>query len=180
MRLRDDYFFLGAFFLRTEPWRGACSSRTTTWAMAVFSKLSPSGVFAFRPTQSAGKPSNSATLVRIWGAFGPVVWGGQNQAGIDIGDGVTGLAHALQSFTQEDDRIRALPSRIRRRKQRADIRGGDCPEQSVGDGVQQDIPVGVSAQALVMGKRDPANLQRNPGTKFVGVEDVAYPQARTL
>jgi hypothetical protein len=39
----------------------AFSSSTTTCAMAALSRFSPSGVFAFRPTQSQCSPSNSAT-----------------------------------------------------------------------------------------------------------------------
>src|ERR1039457_52551 len=72
MPFRDDYFFLGAFFLRVGLWRVAFSSSTTTCAIAALSRLSPSGVFAFRPTQSACRPSNSATRVRMTAAWGPI------------------------------------------------------------------------------------------------------------
>ncbi len=97
----------------------------------------------------------------------------QNQAGIDVSHGVTGVAHAFQSFAQEDDGIRAFPSRIGWRKERADVWRRDRPEQRVRDGVEQDVSVGVPAQAFVMRQRDAADLQRNPRAEFMRVEAVA-------
>ncbi len=62
-----DLFFLALFggILR--------SSNTTAWAMAVFSKFNPSGVFAFNPMQSAGTCSSFATCPRIAAACGPIL-----------------------------------------------------------------------------------------------------------
>ena len=81
--------------------------------------------------------------------------------------------HALQRLAQKDDRIRAFPLRVGRRKQRANIGRGDGPEQRVGNGMQQHVAVGVPAQSLVMRQRDAANLQRNARTKFVRIKAVA-------
>ena len=40
---------------------------------------------------------------------------GQNQAGVDVGQGVTRVPHPLQRFAQGEDGIRALPFRIQQR-----------------------------------------------------------------
>jgi len=45
-------------------------------------------------------------------------------------------------------------------------------EQRVGDGVQKNVAIGVTAQAFVMGECDAANLQRNARLEFMGVEAV--------
>ena len=45
----------------------------------------------------------------------------QNQAGIDVSNAVAGVAHAFQSLAQEEDGIRALPFRIGRRKESAEV-----------------------------------------------------------
>jgi len=41
--------------------------------------------------------------------------------------------------------------------------------------VQEDIAVGMSAKAFAVGKRDPADLQRNIGPELVGVPAEANP-----
>src|ERR1700731_2944725 len=50
-----------------------CRNRTTTWAIAALSRLRPSGVFAFSPTQLAGTPKSSETWVRIAAEWGPIL-----------------------------------------------------------------------------------------------------------
>ena len=70
---------------------------------------------------------------------------GEDEAGVEVSDGVAGIVHASQGFAQEDDRIRAFPSGVRRREKRADVGRGHGTEQRVGDGVQQDVAVGVAA-----------------------------------
>jgi hypothetical protein len=43
--------------------------------------------------------------------------------------------------------------------------------------VQQHIAIGVPAEAPIMRQRDTANLQRNPGTKFMRIKPVANSQS---
>src|SRR6266851_1716033 len=65
-------FFLLVFLLVPAFFVMRFSSSTTTCASAALSRLSPSGVFAFSPTQSECTPSNSATRTRITAACGPI------------------------------------------------------------------------------------------------------------
>src|SRR5271170_853115 len=58
--------FLRGFF-------GCFSSNTTACAIAAFSRFSPSGVLAFKPTQSERTPNSFATRARIAAACGPIL-----------------------------------------------------------------------------------------------------------
>src|SRR5260370_41767062 len=97
----------------------------------------------------------------------------QDQTGIHVGDGISSLTHAFQGLAEKDYRVRILPLRVGWGKQRSDIGCGHGSEQRVSDGVEQDIPIGVSAKSQAMGELDAANFQRNSGTELVGVESVA-------
>jgi hypothetical protein len=46
--------------------------------------------------------------------------------------------------------------------------------------VQQHVTIGVPAQSAIVSQRDPANLERNAGTKFMRVKTVADPQEQPL
>ena len=97
----------------------------------------------------------------------------QNQAGIDISNAVTGVAHAFQGFAQKDDGIRALPFRIGRRKENADVWRGNRSEQRIRDGVEKNVAIRVPAESFVMRQRDAADLQGNLWPELVRVEAVA-------
>jgi hypothetical protein len=105
--------------------------------------------------------------------------GGQNETGIDIAHPIAGFVYTFQCFTQKNNRICTLPSRIGGRKQGSDIWCGDGTQQSIGDGVQQDVAIGMAAEALVMIDRNPADFQGNARTKFVGVKAVADSHRRS-
>ena len=77
--------------------------------MAAFSRLSPSGVFAFRPTRSLRKPSNSATWARIAGAWGPIL--GAARIRLASGDVVVLGGEARRAY-HGVDRIIAGSSRL--------------------------------------------------------------------
>jgi hypothetical protein len=108
------------------------------------------------------------------------LWSSQDQAGIKIRHAISRIVYALQRFAQKDNRIRALPLRIRGRKERADIRRSHGPKQRVSDGMQKHIAIRVPAQTSVMGKQDAANLQRNPWLEFVRVKAVPDSQRQPL
>ena len=52
----------------------------------MFSRFRPSGVFAFRPTQSPARPSSSATRRANCRGVGTDLRASQNQTGIQVGD----------------------------------------------------------------------------------------------
>src|ERR1700733_3154112 len=100
------------------------------------------------------------------------LWSGQNQAGIAFGNAITRITHPFQRLTQKDNGICTLPPRIGGRKQRSNVRSGNSPQQRVGNSVQQDVTIGMSAETLVVRQSDTANLERNVRVEFMRVEPV--------
>jgi hypothetical protein len=96
-----------------------------------------------------------------------------NQGRIHIDDSIASRSHSLDCLRQETSRVGALPARVRGRKQRANIGGGDPAQQGVRDGVQEHVPVRVPAQPLRIRQGKPANLQRNAALEFVRIPAVA-------
>src|ERR1700756_2852586 len=101
------------------------------------------------------------------------LWSGQNEAGVDVGNAVSGFVYSLQRLTQKDYRVGAFPLRIRGWKQRSNIRRCDRPQQRVGNGVQQHVTIGVTTESLVVLESNPPDLQRNAGAEFMGVEAIS-------
>ena len=97
----------------------------------------------------------------------------QNQAAIKIADVVSLSPCSRKRFVQKDDGIRSLPSRVRGWEQSTDVGCSDRTQQRVRDGMQQDVSIGVAAQALIVRQHDAPDLQWNSGEEFVGVESVA-------
>ena len=129
----------------------------------------PSGVFAFNPTQSFGIPSNSATCVRIVPACGPIFGASRiNDESMLLIAYPASRTRRLR-FPQKHHRVRALPLRIRGRKQRPDIRSPDRSQQRIGDRVQQHVAIGVPAQALAVRQCHTADLERNAALKFMRI-----------
>src|SRR5207237_6563422 len=95
------------------------------------------------------------------------LWAGKNQRGIHICNFVTSDSYAPQSFREEQGGVCSLPARVSRREQCADIRRIQGPQQSVSDGVQQDIAIGVSAEAFGMRDFHAANFQRYTALEFM-------------
>lgn len=57
------------------------------------------------------------------------------------------IPHFFQRFGKQFGAVGALISRVGVRKVPADVAHGSSPEQSIGDGMQQNIGIGVSVQA---------------------------------
>src|SRR6476659_6870586 len=93
----------------------------------------------------------------------------QDQRRIEIRDAVSSLAHSCQRFLQKHSGIGSLPLRIRRWKERTDIRSRKCAEQRVSDGVQQDVAIGVASQALGVLECNATNLQGNTAFELMRV-----------
>ena len=105
---------------------------------------------------------------------------GKNQSGIDIAHPVSGKPYLFQRFFKEDDRVRALPFRICRRKIAADITGSHCSEQRIGEGVKKNIAVGMSGESFFMSDINSTNFQRYASLEFVGVPTVTDSHKKTL
>ena len=73
----------------------------------------------------------------------------------------------FQRGLQEDAGGRALPAWIAGREEGADIAGGDRAQQRIGDGVQEDVAVGVAGEALGVRDGQAANHQRHAGLEGV-------------
>src|SRR5690349_21213225 len=96
-----------------------------------------------------------------------------NQRGIDVGDRITSSRHTFLRLAQKKSRIRPLPLRVGWGEQRTNVRSGNGSEQSVGDGMQQCITIGVASQTMGVRQSYTTNFQGNAGLKFVRVPTVA-------
>jgi len=70
---------------------------------------------------------------------------GQDQRRVEVHDCIAGLVYPPERFLQKDRRVSPLPSRVGRREERPDIRRSDCSQQGIGDGVEEDVAVGMAA-----------------------------------
>lgn len=101
------------------------------------------------------------------------LWRRQNQRRIEIDQRVARGRNALQSLAQKHGRVRPFPLWVTGRKERTDVGPGDCAEQSVGDGVQQHVSIGVAAKAFIVRKFDATDDERNSGRELVRVVALA-------
>ncbi len=137
--------------------------------MAAWSVPMPSGVLALIPTRDGSTPSRSGDLLLNLRRVRADLWFSQDQRAVDIADLVAGFVDQSQRFFHEEHRIGALPLGIARRKVGSDVTGGDGTEQSVGQGMQQDIAIGVAGEAAGVRQRDAPDLQRDAGPELVRV-----------
>ena len=92
---------------------------------------------------------------------------GHDEHGVDVDDLETRGRDLFQRGLQEDAGGRALPAWIAGREEGADIAGGDRAQQRIGDGVQEDVAVGVAGEALGVRDGQAANHQRHAGLEGV-------------
>lgn len=97
----------------------------------------------------------------------------KDQRGIKVGDLVACIFHPAQRFFQKHRRVGALPSRFRRREQCSDVWSSNASQQRVSDGMQQDVPIGMTAEPLGIVERNAANLQGDSSFELVRVPSVA-------
>ena len=105
-------------------------------------------------------------------------WSGEDQGRIQIDELVARVRDALQGFAEKYGRVCALPLGIGWGKERADVWAGDGSEECVGDGVEKNVSVGVAAQALVVGKGEASDEERDSGLELVRVPAVADAELR--
>ena len=136
-------------------------------------KIQSFGSFCLKPNAIVRHAEQFGYTGPNRGCMRPNLRSRQNQTGIDVADFIFRIPHSIECIAQENRRICALPLRIRRREESADIWSSDCAQQGIRDGVQKNVAVGVATQTLVVRKGDPANLQRHASTELVGIEAVA-------
>ncbi len=124
------------------------------------------GVFALMPTQSPGIPQSWDTWFANCGSMWTHFWSGEDQGRIQIDNLIARVATRFKA-SRKYCRICALPLGIGWRKKRPVVGGGDGAEECVGDGMEKDISVGVAAQALVVGKADASDDERDSGLELV-------------
>jgi hypothetical protein len=86
-----------------------------------------------------------------------------------MGDGAAAIAHELAGVFEEDRGGGAFPLRVGGREKCSNVGSGNGTEQSVGEGMQQDVSVGVAAQALVVRQLETADSKRDAGLESVRV-----------
>ena len=91
----------------------------------------------------------------------------KDQRGIYVGYREARLLRPPESLLEKDCRVRALPLRVLRRKQRADIRCRDRAKQGVGQSVQQDVSIRMAAQSLRVRQCHPADLEWDTSLELV-------------
>ena len=77
------------------------------------------------------------------------------------------VADLLHRGAQEEARSRALPAWIAGREEGADVAGGDCAQQGIGDRVQQHVAIGVAGETLRMVDLKAADDERNASLEGV-------------
>src|SRR4029077_15573726 len=100
-------------------------------------------------------------------------WSGEDQRGIQVHKFVARGLDALERLMQKHGGVGVFPLRVGRRKQRSNVGTGDGAEQRVGDRVQQDVAVGMAAEAFVVRQSYATALERYSGLEFVRVPTVA-------
>jgi hypothetical protein len=70
---------------------------------------------------------------------------------------------------QKHDRIRTLPLRIGRREQGSNIGSRNRTEESIGNGMQKNIAIGMAAQTFVVVELHASDQQWNAGLEGVRV-----------
>lgn len=98
---------------------------------------------------------------------------GQDQRGIEIDEGVAFGGDALEGFFKKDGGVGAFPLRVGGREERADVWGGNGSEEGVGDGVEEDVSVGVASEAAFVGELDASDDERDAALEFVRVVALA-------
>src|SRR5271165_6702131 len=99
-----------------------------------------------------------------FGGDGTDFWRGQDQRGVNIQNAITGVLNFFESQVEKDGGVGVFPAWIARRKEAADVSGGDGTKERVGYSVQQNVAVGVAGQALRMIDGKAADLERH--TRF--------------
>ena len=102
-----------------------------------------------------------------FGGDGTDLGRGQDQRGVDVDDAVAGVLNLFQGKVEKDGGVGVLPAWIAGREEAADVAGGDCAEQRVGNGVQQHVAVGVAGEAFGMIDCQAADLERHAGLECV-------------
>src|SRR5579884_134413 len=100
----------------------------------------------------------------------------QDYGGIDVGDVESLLADELGGVGQKPHAIGALPLRIGIGKMHSDIAQGGGAQQGVGDGVRENIGVGVALQPELAGDYDAAQDERPAGRDAVHIPAEASAQ----
>ena len=95
--------------------------------------------------------------------------GSEDEGDVDVDDAIAGVLELLGGEVEEDGGVGVFPAGVARGEEAADVAGGYSAEESVGDGVEEDIAVGVSGQAFRVVEGHAADAQRYSGLEFVGV-----------
>ena len=96
-------------------------------------------------------------------------WRGEDECCVDVDDGVAGVGELFEREVEEDGGVGVLPAWVARREEAADVACGDCAEDGVGDGVEEDVAIGMTGEAFRVVKRHAADAERNPGFECVRV-----------
>ena len=97
----------------------------------------------------------------------------KDEGGIQVDDCVTCGFYAGEGFLKKDGGVGILPLRVGGWKERADVGAGDGSEERVGDGVEENVAVGMASETVSVGQGDAADSERDGGLEFVGVPTVA-------
>src|SRR5262249_5403813 len=93
----------------------------------------------------------------------------EDDGGIDVDDRVAELERKLFRVAEEDERIASFPARVGIGEMHTDIAEGGGAENGIGDGVGEDVGVGVSGESEFAGDGDAAENERAAGLDAVHV-----------
>ena len=108
-------------------------------------KPSRSVVVALTRDAADVEARDSATRARIASRWGPIFGRFADERRIEMDDRAASRAHPLRRMGEEDLRRRALPLRVGGREMRADVALGQRAIERVGERMQRDVGVGMSA-----------------------------------
>lgn len=97
----------------------------------------------------------------------------EDHGGINVDDAITSIGRELLSVEQKLNGIGAMPFGRRVGEMHANIAESECAEDSIGDGVAEDIGIGVAGETEFAGDRYAAENERASGFNAVGIPALA-------
>jgi len=120
-----------------------------------------------RETESGGEPfADGGAKILEFRAF-------EDDGGVDVGDGIAAIGGEFLGVEEELNGVRAAPLGGGIGEMHADVAEGEGAEDGVGDGVREDIGIGVAGETEFAGDGDAAEDERAASFDAVSIPALA-------